>query len=356
MGAHAAGELASRLAADAVGKAKGSEDHNVSLVEAFHKANAIIHEQGQSNAKLYNMGTTCSAIWLLPMGAIVGHVGDSRVYRVRDQRIEQLTFDHSLVWEMRAAGQISGSNNSTIPRNVITRCLGPHPHVEIDLEGPFEIREGDTFLLCSDGLTGRIEDSELGAAIHGLPPQKAAEFLIDLANLRGGHDNITATIVQVAGPDIVTAPGVVPSTAAEPTGTHPSLWFVAGLGMVMALASFAVRSTNLGAAGLVLFIVSALWIAMRWISNAPRQRDNGFTKPTSPYARATTDISDEFIQGIVETCKASIDQARTNGEVDQSALPDLEAEIDALPLGASDIDPKTVCERIKDIAQRLRSL
>ncbi len=354
MGAHAAGELASQLAADEVGKADGAEDFSVSLIEAFHKANAIIHEQGQSNAQLYNMGTTCSAIWLLPTGAIIGHVGDSRIYRVREQRIEQLTFDHSLVWEMRAAGQISGTNRSTIPRNVITRCLGPHAHVEIDLEGPFEIREGDTFLLCSDGLTGRIEDAELGAAMRTLPPEEAAEFLVDLANLRGGHDNITATIVEVSDPDIATAPGFVKKSS-EATETHPALWFAAGLGLIFALAGFAMESTNLGVAGVVLFVVAALWIAIRFTSSRSKNK-HGFTKPGPPYARTTAKVSDEFLQDIIETFRSAVDTTRAKGEADESVLLTLDTDIDALTHSSPNDDPNAACKRIRNIAQRLRSL
>ena len=90
-------------------------------------ANASIHERGQANAEFQGMGTTCSVLVLLPDAAIVAHVGDSRVYRLRGGKLEQLTFDHSLVWEMMAAGQMPrGEVASFIPKNIITRSLGPH--------------------------------------------------------------------------------------------------------------------------------------------------------------------------------------------------------------------------------------
>lgn len=108
-------------------------------------------------------------------------MGDSRVYRLRHDRLDQLTFDHSLVWEMMAAGQIPGGVvPSFVPKNIITRLLGPHPTVNVDLEGPFAYEAGDTFLLCSDGLTGPVSDDELGLVLGSLPPTEAARVLIDL--------------------------------------------------------------------------------------------------------------------------------------------------------------------------------
>ena len=128
----------------------------------------------------------------------MGHVGDSRVYRLRKDRLDQLTFDHSLVWEMMAAGQMPrGEVASFIPKNIITRSLGPHADVQIDLEGPFPLQVGDTFMICSDGLTGQVRDEEIGPILSTLSPQEAVRVLVDMANLRGGPDNITAIVVRV---------------------------------------------------------------------------------------------------------------------------------------------------------------
>jgi protein phosphatase len=146
------------------------------------------------------MGTTCSCLVLLPQGALVAHIGDSRVYRLRGKVLEQLTFDHSLVWEMAAAGRMAQEDvPAYIPKNVITRSLGPHPTVHVDLEGPYSATAGDVFLLCSDGLSGPVSDEELGAVLQCLPPQEAAETLVDLANLRGGPDNISVIVAHVNG-------------------------------------------------------------------------------------------------------------------------------------------------------------
>ena len=206
MGAHAAGELASEIAADKIPHVY-TKYQDTSAPEALRhavcEANAAIHRKGQANEDFYNMGTTCSVLTLLPQGAVVAHVGDSRVYRLRNNTLEQLTFDHSLVWEMRASGNLDPNN--MIPKNVITRSLGPYANVKVDLEGPFPVQTGDVFLLCSDGLTGQVTDSELGPILANLPPKEAARVLVDLSNLRGGPDNITLIIVKILDPHMATA-------------------------------------------------------------------------------------------------------------------------------------------------------
>ena len=231
MGAHAAGELASSDAVTHI-------PHHylvfqnltppLALKRAIEEANNEIHRKGEVNPEFHNMGTTCSTLLLLPQGAVIGHVGDSRVYRRRKGIVEQLTFDHSLVWEMRAQGH----KTDDIPSNVITRSLGPNPNVQVDLEGPFPIQLDDTFLLCSDGLNGEVDDAEIGAALAALPPLEASQFLVDLANLRGGPDNITIIIVQVTGDRICTdTQTIVPFESKQRkvkhTNIHPAFWITA---------------------------------------------------------------------------------------------------------------------------------
>jgi protein phosphatase len=201
MGAHAAGELASKMAADGIPhtylKLRDYPPADA-LKRSIEEVNNQIHTRGQANADFQGMGTTASALLLLPQGAVAAQVGDSRVYRLRGQCLEQLTFDHSLVWEMSAAGQLpKDALPGFVPKNIITRSLGPHPDVQVDLEGPFPLEVGDTFLLCSDGLTGQVTDEEIGALLQCLPADESAQVLIDLANLRGGPDNITAIVVRV---------------------------------------------------------------------------------------------------------------------------------------------------------------
>jgi len=208
MGAHAAGELASKLAVDGVPHLyhKYAEmSPPEALLRAFRETNTEINRRGSANTDFHNMGTTGSVLVLLPQGAIAGHVGDSRIYRLRGNTISQLTFDHSLQWELKASGQMpEGADiSAVVPKNVITRSLGPNAIVEVDLEGPHAIELGDVYLLCSDGLTGRVEDEEIGAILASLSPNEAAHALVDLANLRGGPDNVTVLIGKVTGKELV---------------------------------------------------------------------------------------------------------------------------------------------------------
>ncbi len=202
MGAHAAGELASKMATERISQhyfKTSCTDTASALQESVTEANAEIYRRGQQNPEFHNMGTTASSLALTPTGAVIAHVGDSRVYRLRGESFEQLTFDHSLVWEMEASGHLHANSplRHTIPKNVITRSLGPNAEVAIDIEGPFPVQSGDTFLLCSDGLTGQVEDHEIGAIVNSLSPELATKVLVDLANLRGGPDNTTVIIVRV---------------------------------------------------------------------------------------------------------------------------------------------------------------
>src|SRR5262249_45104221 len=153
--------------------------------------------RGQQNKEFEGMGTTATALLLRPEGAWIAHVGDSRAYRVRGGMIEQLSFDHSLVWELARRQNISPDALQGIPSNVIVRSLGPEPLVQVDLEGPHPVQAGDLFLLCSDGLSGPVSDREIGAVARALPPHEACRCLVDLANLNGGPDNITAVVVRV---------------------------------------------------------------------------------------------------------------------------------------------------------------
>jgi PPM family protein phosphatase len=203
MGAHAAGELASRIAVETIPHTYFKHRDlypPAALRQAIRDANTAIHNKGQSSISFQGMGTTCSCLVLLPQGALVAHIGDSRVYRLRGQTLEQLTFDHSLVWEMGAAGKMAPEDvPAYIPKNVITRSLGPHSTVHIDLEGPYSAHKGDLFLLCSDGLSGQITDEEIGALLQCLEPSEAVSTLVDLANFRGGPDNISVIVARVDG-------------------------------------------------------------------------------------------------------------------------------------------------------------
>ena len=270
MGAHAAGELASKMACEAVAHTyRKLTDRPAAdaLRQAVLAANANIHERGQANAEFQGMGTTCSALVLLPSKAIVAHVGDSRVYRLQRGKLEQLTFDHSLVWEMMAAGQMPGGEVAGfIPKNIITRSLGPHPDVQIDMEGPFPLETGDTYLLCSDGLSGQLKDEEIGTLLVALDPADAVRVLVDVANLRGGPDNITAIVVRVLSVPAEDEPESSPEPPIPPAATaHPALWGITALcllvALVLAVTDYfipALVSVLVGAASAVFALVQSL--------------------------------------------------------------------------------------------------
>jgi PPM family protein phosphatase len=201
MGAHAAGEVASRVAVETVLNVYRSHESGLpedALRDALREANSKIYRQGIESDELRGMGTTVSALVLLPQEALVGHVGDSRIYRLRGNELQQLTFDHSLVWEICAAENVMESEvPAFVPRNIITRSVGPTPEVDVDVEGPFSLRTGDVFLLCSDGLSGQIEDEEVGTIMRCFDPNDAAHLLVDLANLRGSPDNVTVIVARI---------------------------------------------------------------------------------------------------------------------------------------------------------------
>jgi protein phosphatase len=165
---------------------------------SLEEVNAEINAKGESGFEFRGMGTTCTTLVLLPRGAIVGHIGDSRCYRIRGRKIEQLSRDHSLVWELESAGGMSREQAAeAAPKNIITRSMGPHPTVEVDLEGPFPVNAGDVFLLCSDGLTDPLDDPRIAELIRTTDPSDLAETLVHEALVGGGEDNITVITIRV---------------------------------------------------------------------------------------------------------------------------------------------------------------
>ena len=205
MGGHRGGATASRLAAETV-KAQylGSETTDIptALRESLARANARIHAEAQSNPELRGMGTTTSVLAVRGGQGWVAHVGDSRVYLVRDGAIQQLTDDHSLVATMVREGLLTSQEAETHPRrNVLQRSMGVSEEVEIDVRGPIELREGDTFILCSDGLHGVVKEHELNE-IAGTSIEAAADEFVRRALERGAPDNVTVIVARVepAGP------------------------------------------------------------------------------------------------------------------------------------------------------------
>ncbi len=318
MGAHAAGELASKLATDTLALTYSKlldKSPPEALLAAIADANKQIYNRGQVQ-DFKGMGTTATTLILLPQGALVAHVGDSRIYRLRQGRMEQLTFDHSLVWEMRAAGQIpKDSVPDFIPKNVITRSLGPNPAVKTDLEGPFPVEQGDTFLLCTDGLSGQVSDEEMGTIVRCLPPGEAVRALIDLANLRGGPDNITAIVVHVTGPQIAEQGSHEPPPPPTPPKTqpvNPILWIVLGVAAMGALGSLAMGARIPALVCVVAAFVTMVFVVLQRYSEAEPKFRLDSTRPLGkgPYTASTCPINAAFAQ---KTSKI-VEQLRTAAE------------------------------------------
>jgi protein phosphatase len=199
MGSHPAGMKASDLAAGIIPSSyqeHAQQGPAQALRSAFGEANASIHEKAREFGV---MGTTSTVLLLRSDSVWVGHVGDTRCYRIRGDVIEPLSSDHSLVWEYARLHHLNPDEVKDFPSNVIHRCLGPEPLVQVDIEGPHEVQSGDIYLLCSDGLSGQLTDRELGTVASVLTPAEACRFLVDLSNLRGGPDNITVIVVRVGG-------------------------------------------------------------------------------------------------------------------------------------------------------------
>jgi protein phosphatase len=200
MGGHRGGATASRIAGETV-KAQylGAESDEVlaALRDSLLRANSRIFHEAQANPDLRGMGTTTSALVVRDGNAWFGHVGDSRIYMLRDDELTQLTEDHSLVATMVREGLLTKSEAENHPRrNVLQRSMGVQEDVEIDVKGPFSVREGDTFILCSDGLHGVVKEDEI-RAIARQPIREAADEYIKKAIERGAPDNVTVIVARV---------------------------------------------------------------------------------------------------------------------------------------------------------------
>ena len=314
MGAHAAGELASKIATDVVPmtyqklRDKPPPD---AILAAVLDANNHIYTRGQASPEFKGMGTTATVLVVLPQGALLAHVGDSRAYRVRGQKIDQLTFDHSLVWELQATGQkYEEPISSFIGKNIITRSLGPNPNVQVDLEGPHPCQAGDTFLLCSDGLTGQVQDAEIGAILVCLPPAEAVQSLVDLANLRGGPDNITVLCARVLGPQNAQDASGQPLSAAGDQNfrpVHPLVWTILGMTSLAALGFWANGQLIPAFVSLLAAALSGITALVQHYSGAdeaPSMDGRHFGR--GPYVSCDCAPNQEFIKKLIEI----IDQLR----------------------------------------------
>jgi len=219
MGGHRAGDVASRLATEAIVdffRAANNEDftwpfqfdtrlsdEENRLLSGIRLANRQIIERSTRSRECQGMGTTVVGALFSPKKhkMFIGHVGDSRAYRIRNQQIRQMTRDHSLVNDyLLAMPELTEEQKSELPKNVITRALGMQEQVAVDIQSD-DAELGDVYVLCSDGLSGMVEDHEILEIVSGAPDvETACRRLIAVANEHGGEDNITALIVRIDAP------------------------------------------------------------------------------------------------------------------------------------------------------------
>ncbi|MEM9666022.1 MAG: PP2C family serine/threonine-protein phosphatase [Bacteroidota bacterium] len=204
MGGHDAGDVASRLAVDGIAASYYTSpppsDPHQALETALESANRTVHKTATDQQA--SMGTTCVALVLRDGRAFAAHVGDSRCYRLRGDRLEALTQDHSVVGELVARGLLTSEQARLHEeRHLITRALGLHETVEVDTwSAPLSVEEGDVFLLSTDGLHDLLHPAEIQAALSVGSAALATERLIDRARALGGPDNITTVVIRVEPP------------------------------------------------------------------------------------------------------------------------------------------------------------
>jgi PPM family protein phosphatase len=212
MGGHAAGETASNMAVSIISRIYYADpaDPNSSLARAFEQANRSIHELGLSDPVYTNMGTTCTALSLTDGKAYYAHVGDTRLYLIRNGAAYLLSEDHSYVMEMVRRGVLKADEAANHPsRNVLLNSMGIKPEIKTSLwERPMPIRCGDRFLLCSDGLYELVSDSEIVEISASADISTACVSLVALAKDRGGHDNITVGLLEIVPKDRKSPSGI----------------------------------------------------------------------------------------------------------------------------------------------------
>lgn len=198
MGGHKGGETASRVAVQVVKDSLyGQSPCPEKLTAAFSAANARVYDMQKKDSALSGMGTTMTLLWESDKEMLIGHVGDSRAYLYRDGKLTQQTADHSVVAELVRNKIITPEMALTHPyRSVITRALGTDPAVETDIL-TVEKKKDDLWLVCSDGLYNMVPDNQITEVLSALPPEQAADKLLELAIDHGGHDNVSFVLGKV---------------------------------------------------------------------------------------------------------------------------------------------------------------
>jgi PPM family protein phosphatase len=355
MGGHAVGELASKIAADTICHTffkLRNTDVPEALKESFETANAAINERGSLNRDFARMGTTGTALVLCSQGAVIAHVGDSRLYRIRGERIDQLTADHSVQWELMRQGRLRPDEVFLHEsRHVITRSLGPEPVVQVDIEGPYAVLPGDVYLICSDGLTGHVQDAEIGIIARELPPPEACRMLVNLANLRGGSDNVTVVIARVAA----TPGGPEEEEAHAPTGGLGLGWIITiwTLALIFVVGIICILFREHAVAGVYVAgaaAFAAVGVFAFWLERRPRDTSLGEagveTTVWRPYRTASARSSVAFLNHL-----AALEGELARAASEERWAIDWPAQQAARALARSSLDSKNYSKALSELAK-----
>lgn len=245
MGGHQGGEVASRLAIETILRAVDPAAPAAGLPQAIDIAHDTLRKRAAERPELHGMGTTVVALCFDgERRAWIAHVGDSRCYRLRAGTLEALTHDHSVVAELLRAGQITPDEAATRANNQLTRALGASAAAMPEC-AEHEVRAGDVFALCSDGLWNMVGEAAIADVLRREPPAAAARRLVELANAAGGVDNVTVQVLAVgAPPHAATGRPATPAEAANDgsvraigsTPTRGARWWIAGAVLLASVA------------------------------------------------------------------------------------------------------------------------
>ena len=289
MGGHQGGEVASNLALERLERAT---DGDSDLADVVREANRAVFEQAAQDPGLAGMGTTLTAVRVQDERLHLAHVGDSRMYLLRDGRLERITRDHTVVEQLVDQGRMTAEDAKIHPqRSILTRALGVDEDIQVD-ESDVDVRSGDRVLLCSDGLTGMVDEDRILSILTDTPdPQAACGALIEAANEAGGQDNITAVVLDVLDEEEASP---VPSTAlpedarAEPAvpvpgaGARPKRRWVRTVIWLLVI---------LVVVGGGLFVVKRYWIDRQWYLGESNGRVTVFQGiPAAPLGFELSDV------------------------------------------------------------------